>query len=360
MFTPFSLPPADKIPFFALYDPSHELIDYLNQRNIPFKLLSTHLDDVQVVMLNGSNLQKKLDQDYLNALSEFVSHGGVLILQEPESGVMDDQQLKILNDLELNIQYRKDPERGGYDSYVFPNDTKHFLWQGISPHYLKLFNGALGGEMVSQHNLRPSVPFNSLADCNIALKVSAVLEIPYGKGWVIISRIQIRGRMLLDKSSPDLHDRRYDPVAERYFWNLLTGYLNQDVYHDKVQQELREKPIYIARIRASSGQIYDAIDGKMSTRWSSKAEDPQWLWIDFGRPTPLKKLTIYWEVAYGKVYEIYQSTDNRKWQLIFQELNSDGEKDEIPLQNFEARYLRIDFKKRGTQWGYSIWEMEFE
>jgi chondroitin AC lyase len=89
-------------------------------------------------------------------------------------------------------------------------------------------------------------------------------------------------------------------------------------------------------------------------------EDPQWVWIDFGRDTKIQKLTIHWETAFGKEYEIYKSSDNENWELIFKETDSDGGKDEIDFDELETRYFRIDFKKRGTQWGYSIWEMEFE
>ena len=118
-----------------------------------------------------------------------------------------------------------------------------------------------------------------------------------------------------------------------------------------------QQKIFISKIKASTGQVYDAIDGKMNTRWASKMSDPQWIWIDLGRPTEFSEFVIHWEVAYGKVYDILVSNDNNK---IFSEENSDGKIDDIKLAEQIARFIKIDFKKRGTEWGYSIWEMEIK
>ncbi len=359
VFGPVLAPQAKLIPSISVLDPGGEVTQFFSRHNIPVQNFSDGLDSSQVVIINGNAIDGTY-QNSIRKLSKFVEGGGVLIFQEPELGIETEKSYAILEDLELIIQYREDPERGGYDSYVFPENSSHFLWKELQPDHFKFFNGGFGGEVVSQHNVRPTVPYQAVANCNLSLKVPAVFEIPYGNGWVIISRIQVRGRVLPEKSSSELYDRRYDPVAERYFWNLLRGYVKRDSYQRQVKEKLSQTKIYIARIKASSGQIYDALDGKMTTRWSSKAEDPQWIWIDFGRPTKLEKLNIFWEVAYGKAYEIYQSIDNQNWELILSENNSDGEKDKINFFDVETRYLRIDFKKRGTQWGYSIWEMEFE
>jgi hypothetical protein len=343
----------------SIYDPASEISRFLQKLNIILLPFPKGIENTSVVLINGKGIEN-IDKSLLPVLTDFVEKGGILILQEPEYEVENEIEYTIVENLELHVQYRKDPERGGYDSYVFPGDNSHFLWRNINPELLKMFNGALGGEIISQYNVRPNIPYNAGASCNLSLKVPAVLEIPYGKGWVIISRIQVRGRLLPEESSSALYGRRYDPVAEQYFRNLITGYLNKEEYHDEIQKRLAETKFYIARVRASSGQIYDALDGKMTTRWASKMEDPQWVWIDFGRDTKIQKLTIHWETAFGKEYEIYKSSDNENWELIFKETDSDGGKDEIDFDELETRYFRIDFKKRGTQWGYSIWEMEFE
>ena len=356
VFSPFSFPPTQKIPELALYDPSGEVSSYLQNKHPCFRSDLSHLDDVKVVLLNQPSDGFKPSE----GLTDFVARGGVLILQEPEFGVTGEKQLRVLPDLELDIQYREDADKGGYDSYVFPKDPTHFLWQGLNPEHLRMFNGALGGEIVSQHSVRPNVPFNPVASCNLCSKVPAVVEIPYGKGWVVVSRIQIRGRLLTEGSLADLYARRHDPVAERYFWNLLTGYLNQETYRLKIQQKLAKQKIYLARVRTSTGDVYDPMDGKIDTRYCSVSAPPQWVWVDFGRLTVLQKLTLCWEIPHYKEFELHHSLDDQKWQSLHRGHNADGRKVEIPMDRLQTKYLRIDFMNRESKFGNAHWEIEFE
>ena len=354
-----SIPP-DLPKGLVIHDPHKEITDLFEQKKLKFHTLNDPLNGAQVVLINHSGLDslyaaKKSD------LSSFVRNGGVLIIQEAEYGVKEEREVSLLDDLSVHIVRREDRDRGGYDSYVFKTDNNHPLWRGIEDDHLKMFNGALGGEIVSQHNLHPTRPFHAAAVCNLSLKVPAVLEIPYGKGWVVLSRIQVRGRLRANKSSAKgLYERRYDPVAENYLYNLLCAYLDNDKYFASVRQQLNDKKIYIARARTSSGQIYDALDGKFETRWSSDASDPQWAWIDLGRPTELNRIIFHWETAYGKEYKISISDDNTHWETVYKEDNSDGAKDVIDLHGIRTRYLKIDFIQRGTRWGYSIWELELD
>jgi hypothetical protein len=359
VFDPVTKPNLEKLPRLTIHDPSDELKKYLSERKILHNNLSDRLEDVQVVMINHGGLDDTFAKS-TGELTQFVKNGGVLIIQEPGFGVKEEKEIKILEDLSLFVNYRPDPDRGGYDSYVFPEDPHHQLWDGIESDQLKMFNGGFGGEMVSQHNVKPILPYHAVAFCNLSLKVPAVLEIPYGKGWVIISRIQIRGRLITDGKDDDLYDRRYDPVAEKYFLNLITGYIDVPDYRNKINEKLKNQKIYIARARASSGQIYDALDDKMETRWSSDASDPQWVWLDLGKQTVLHKITMHWEVAYGKEYRISISNDNASWVEIVQIMDSDGAIDEVNLRETATRFVKIDFIQRATQWGYSIWELRLE
>jgi hypothetical protein len=74
---------------------------------------------------------------------------------------------------------------------------------------------------VSQHDIiAPSAP-RVLARCGLHLDVPAVMEWRVGEGRVIVSRLQLRGRLDGEPSSGGLYARRKDPVAERYLVNLL-------------------------------------------------------------------------------------------------------------------------------------------
>lgn len=354
IFSPVS--PPEHLPSLAVHPLAKEARTLLDRAGICYALFPDIRPDTKVVYLNASGLCE-LNSRSRSTLTAFVRRGGVLILQEPEQGVRGEKELPVLKDLSLFIRLRPDTERGGYDSYVFIKRVRRMLWQGIEESHLQLFNGGLGGEIVSRHEVRPSLPFETVAHCHLSLRVPAVMEIPYGKGWIIISRIQTRGRLLRRAHSRALYARRYDPVAERYFWNLLKAYAHADALQKRVKKKLQARPVFIARARASSGEIEAALDGKLTTRWSSEAKDPQWIWLDFGRRTVLHEMVIRWETAYGKEYKIFLSDDNTHWHLIHQEANSDGKIDRICLQSSHARYLKIECIRRATQWGYSIWEM---
>jgi hypothetical protein len=112
-------------------------------------------------------------------------------------------------------------DKGGYDSYVFPEKAGHRLWNGLKPEHFQWFNGGVGGEIVSEYTVEPSLPFEALALCGLGLRIPAVFEIAFGRGRVIVSRIQIRGRLVPEATSDDPFARRYDPVAAQYLFNLL-------------------------------------------------------------------------------------------------------------------------------------------
>ena len=158
-------------------------------------------------------------------IDEAVRKGAALILLEPEFGNRQRETLPLIRDVSLTIERRADAEKGGYDSYVFPADVSHPLWRNISADHLRMFNGALGGEMVSEHTVRADVPAETLAMCGLNLAQAAVMLIRAGEGCIVVSRIQTRGRLLMSGEQEDLFSRRIDPVAAQYMLNLVTAFL---------------------------------------------------------------------------------------------------------------------------------------
>ncbi len=105
----------------------------------------------------------------------------------------------------------------------------------------------------------------------------------------------------------------------------------------------------------------NAFDGNLSTRWSSRWVDtPQWLERDFKTDTTFNKITINWETAYAKTYKIQVSDDRINWTDIYFTDNGNGGTDEIIFPTVTARYVRMYATERGTEWGYSIYEMKVE
>jgi hypothetical protein len=86
------------------------------------------------------------------------------------------------------------------------------------------------------------------------------------------------------------------------------------------------------------------------------------LQIDLGAPTALRRLVIHWETAHGKVYDVLAAPDDQlTWTTLATAIAGDGAVDVIDLPaGFTTRFLKFDLQERGTQWGYSIWELELE
>ena len=101
-----------------------------------------------------------------------------------------------------------------------------------------------------------------------------------------------------------------------------------------------------------------AIDGNPRTRWSSAFSDPQWLAIDLGTETKFSSIKLLWEAAYAVSYTIEISADGKTWKEVYKTDKGDGGVDEIKFKTTTARWIRLNATKRGTQFGYSLWEFK--
>ncbi|MDP1678088.1 MAG: DUF559 domain-containing protein [Bacteroidota bacterium] len=205
-----------------LFDSSKEIEEYLSDSGIAF-LQFTHekLENVTTLIVNGNVLGNQQFIQRRNAISQLVKNGGTLVLIEPEFRVVGSEMHTIVDGIDLKINQRADLEKGGYDSYVFAEDQSHPLWRDIQKEYLKFFNGAYGGEIVSQYDVDFSIPSKRLASCGLDLNVVAASEVEYGKGKIILFRLQLRGRLNGTSTSDSLYARRVDPIAQQLLLNVL-------------------------------------------------------------------------------------------------------------------------------------------
>ncbi|MFH1368791.1 MAG: glycoside hydrolase family 3 C-terminal domain-containing protein [Elusimicrobiota bacterium] len=104
----------------------------------------------------------------------------------------------------------------------------------------------------------------------------------------------------------------------------------------------------------------NAIDGNVSTRWASEWADPQWIACDLGAEKEFNLVKILWESAFAENYDIQVSNNQADWNTVYSKTGGSGSQDICPLGKQKARYVRILGKKRGTQWGYSILELEVD
>jgi hypothetical protein len=98
-----------------------------------------------------------------------------------------------------------------------------------------------------------------------------------------------------------------------------------------------------------------AVDGNLGTRWSSAFSDPQWLEVDLGSTQSICQVTLNWETAYGKAFQIQTSPDGSTWTTIYSTTTGTGGTQTLAATG-SGRYIRMYGTARGTQYGYSLWE----
>jgi len=118
------------------------------------------------------------------------------------------------------------------------------------------------------------------------------------------------------------------------------------------------KPVFVSSEFSPQFAGRFAVDGNPSTRWSSEFSDPQWIYVDLEQTIAVGEVILRWETAYGAGYQVQMSNDAQTWTTIRSVTGGDGGVDDLTGLSGSGRYLRILGTQRGTQWGYSLWELE--
>ncbi|MEU8840463.1 family 20 glycosylhydrolase [Streptomyces roseus] len=101
-----------------------------------------------------------------------------------------------------------------------------------------------------------------------------------------------------------------------------------------------------------------ATDGDPGTRWSSPYADPQWLQVDLGSSQAVSRVVLRWEAAYGKAFQIQLSDDAVTWRTVYSTTTGAGGVQELTGLSGSGRHIRVYGTKRGTTYGYSLYEFE--
>ena len=120
----------------------------------------------------------------------------------------------------------------------------------------------------------------------------------------------------------------------------------------------RNKPVVASSVEDDKYAAANAVDGQRKSRWSSAFSDNEWIFVDLGEARPIEAIRISWEAAYGKDYALDVSDDAKNWRNIHTKRGGFGGTEEVLGINTTARYVRLRGLKRGTEWGYSLWEFE--
>ncbi|RZU14246.1 glucose/arabinose dehydrogenase [Kribbella rubisoli] len=120
----------------------------------------------------------------------------------------------------------------------------------------------------------------------------------------------------------------------------------------------RGRPALASSTYMAGREASKAVDGSMTTAWSSARTDPQWLRIDLGSVQVVNRVLLNWlSTAYAKSYQIQVSGSGRTWKTVASTVSGDGSTDSLVFSPNYARYVRINATKRAVAGSYySLWE----
>jgi hypothetical protein len=115
-------------------------------------------------------------------------------------------------------------------------------------------------------------------------------------------------------------------------------------------------PAVASSLENSSFPASNAFDGNITTRWSSMFTDNEWIYVDLGAVYDVCAITISWEAAFGKDFNLDVSNDASTWTTIMAVTGNNSQNDAYSVTG-TGRYVRMQGIHRATGFGYSIYEM---
>src|SRR5204862_17771 len=117
------------------------------------------------------------------------------------------------------------------------------------------------------------------------------------------------------------------------------------------------KPTSASSTENAGTPAANATDGNTGTRWSSAFSDPQWLQVDLGPTYAIDHVTLNWEAAYARAFQVQTSPDGNAWTSIYSTTTGTGGVQDLSVSG-SGRYVRVNGTQRATQYGYSLWEFQ--
>ncbi|MEY9878122.1 hyaluronoglucosaminidase [Streptacidiphilus sp. MAP12-33] len=99
-------------------------------------------------------------------------------------------------------------------------------------------------------------------------------------------------------------------------------------------------------------------DGDPTTRWSSPAQDDEWVQVQLAAPATLGEVVLHWQDAYASRYEVQTSMDGTHWTTAAAVNSGHGGDETVRFAAVTAQYVRMQGLSRATRFGYSLWGME--
>jgi beta-glucanase (GH16 family) len=124
------------------------------------------------------------------------------------------------------------------------------------------------------------------------------------------------------------------------------------------------KPAYAYFYEAKGEEPSKAVDGDMATRWGHlwypSGPANAWLDVDLGSTAArITQVNISWEAALAADYQIQLSNDRSSWTTVRTVTNNTALTNNLTFSpSVTGRYLRVNMTRKGTAYGYSIFELQ--
>ncbi|MGE5550444.1 MAG: sugar-binding domain-containing protein [Bacteroidota bacterium] len=216
----------------CLFDPEGRTAALLTRMGVPFRNVAempAALGAEEAVVVGSGALSRLTERDK-SALNRFAKEGGRILVLEQDVYHIDRQAIEIdwIDNTPLRI-LREDDQ---IDDFVYVADWSQPIFAGLAPEHFRMWNGntVVISSYIRQGTEENHVPAKTLfgarsgygvrklehvrtyVECFNFLKNDGLVEVPLGKGAVLLSQLEAT--------------RRYgdDPVATVYLNNLL-GYV---------------------------------------------------------------------------------------------------------------------------------------
>lgn len=105
----------------------------------------------------------------------------------------------------------------------------------------------------------------------------------------------------------------------------------------------------------------NATDGDPGSRWGSQHTDSEWIMLDLGREYDISYVSILWEAAYAADYDVETAPDTDGepvWSVAYSQRGLSQPGKIRHAVDARGRFVRINCLRRGTDYGYSLFEIE--
>lgn len=120
----------------------------------------------------------------------------------------------------------------------------------------------------------------------------------------------------------------------------------------------RDKNVYSSSNESDELMAGNVTDGSMSTRWSSAWTDNEWIYVDLGESYDIAKVKLFWEGAFATNFKLQVSNDAENWTDVAVLGDTYCKDYDVEFAPVNARYVKMQGVNRGTEYGYSLFEIE--